>query len=137
MNAGWAQPFARTAYVPDAEVRIPELNGAMRAVIFDIGGVLIGWKPELLYRKLIGDEDAAGMRAYFLAEVGRAPWEDRPVRDGAFDEGIRRLAERSPEHAAIVAQWHDPLAREMLNNDMEEAVLLISRANRYGAACPR
>lgn len=42
----------------------------MRAVIFDVAGVLIAWKPKLLYAKLVPDAD---LREYFLAEVSRAP----------------------------------------------------------------
>jgi len=60
----------------------------MRAVILDITGVLIGWKPNLLYRRLVPFDD---LSAYLLAEMGRAPWEDEPVRDGAVEEGLRRL----------------------------------------------
>src|SRR5438552_1923332 len=77
------------------------LNGTMRTVIFDLSSVLIGWRPALVYEKLVPDPE---LRAWFLAEVCRAPWDSRPVREDAFAEGLRRLAERSPGDAERIAE---------------------------------
>ncbi|HET6519450.1 MAG TPA: hypothetical protein VFG47_06470, partial [Geminicoccaceae bacterium] len=45
-----------------------------RAVVFDLGGVLIDWNPRHLYRGLF-DEEAAMER--FLAEVCTQDWNER------------------------------------------------------------
>ena len=42
-----------------------------RAVIFDIGGVLIDWNPKHLYSKLLADD--AAIEA-FLHEIGFHDW---------------------------------------------------------------
>ena len=54
-----------------------------RAVVFDLGGVLIHWDPRLLYRKLLPSEEAVER---FLATVCTPDWNLR------FDGG-RPLAE--------------------------------------------
>ena len=85
----------------------------MRAVVFDVESVLIGWRPQALYRKLIPRAD---LQQYFVAEVARAPWEDEPVREGAFEEGLRRVAGWSPHLAERVASHHDGMLRAMLDD---------------------
>jgi hypothetical protein len=43
-------------------------GGAVEAMIFDFGNVLIGWDPENLYRKLIPD---AAVRKHMRAAPGK------------------------------------------------------------------
>lgn len=99
-----------------------------RAVIFEISSTLIGWKPRPMYTKLVPDPE---LRAWFLTEVSRAPWDDRPVRDGAFEEGLRRLSARSPTWAQIVAEQHDRMRDEMLHG-MPWMVTLLERLAAHG-----
>jgi len=101
----------------------------MRAVIFDIGSVLIGWKPRLMYQKLVPDPE---LREWFLAEVSRAPWDEEPVRDGAFEEGLRRLAAVSPFRAEAMAQLHDRVRDEMINTQMPWMARLLERLTGEG-----
>lgn len=46
-------------------------QAAPRIIVFDVGGVLIDWNPEYLYRALIPDENA---RTYFLNTVCPRSW---------------------------------------------------------------
>ncbi|WP_162907572.1 HAD family hydrolase [Allorhizocola rhizosphaerae] len=82
-------------------------------VVFELGNVLIGWQPQLLYQKYVPDPQ---LRAWFSAEVCRAPWEDKPVRDNALEEGLRRLADRHPRRAKVLAAHHDHLLQAMIHN---------------------
>ena len=50
----------------------PQANGRPRAVVFDLGGVLLDWNPRYLYRKLFDGDDDAMER--FLAEVCTMEW---------------------------------------------------------------
>ncbi len=105
------------------------LNGVMRTVIFDLGSVLIGWRPELLYQKLVPDPE---LRAWFLAEVCRAPWDSKPVRSNAFEEGLRRLADRSPRRAELTAAHHDRMVQEMLDDKMPWMASMLERLSGEG-----
>jgi hypothetical protein len=99
---------------------------AVRAVMFDLGSMLIGWQPELVYRKLIRDPE---QRAWFLAEVARAPWDTEPVRDGAFEEGLRRLAD-SGQPVDLLAKYHDRMLQEMLADPMRQTARLLQHLKR-------
>ena len=74
----------------------------MKAVLFDLGGVLIEWDPRRLYRNHFADE--ARMER-FLAEVCT------PVWNHAIDLGLplgQAVAERQaacPEHADLIALY--------------------------------
>jgi 2-haloacid dehalogenase len=101
----------------------------MRTVIFDLGSVLIGWRPQLVYQKLVPDPE---VRAWFLAEVCRAPWDSRPVRENAFEEGLRRLAARSAGWAELVAAQHDSMLQTMLDNKMPMMAGMLEQLSAQG-----
>ncbi len=58
------------------------------AVVFDLGGVLIRWDPELLYRQLIPDP---AERRWFLSEVCSPAWNLDQDRGRSWEAGIALL----------------------------------------------
>jgi len=56
-----------------------------RAVVFDLGGVLIDWNPRYLYRTLFGDDTAA--MEHFLTHVCSPAWNHRQDAGRSFAEG--------------------------------------------------
>lgn len=83
-----------------------------RIVVFDVGGVLIDWDPENLYRHLIPDNAA---RAHFLTHVTPRIW------NGHQDLGLHSWADAVaqrialyPEHADLIraydTRWPDMVA---------------------------
>lgn len=77
------------------------------AVIYDIGNVLLEWRPERYYDARLGPE---GRRALFEAVDLYAMNED--VDLGAdFKATIYATAEAHPEHAGAIRAWHDDWAR--------------------------
>lgn len=77
------------------------------AVVFDVGGVLIDWDPEYLYRKLIPDDSA---RAWFLGHVCPRVWnaqQDLGLRSWA--EAVAHRTALYPDHADLIhaydARW--------------------------------
>jgi 2-haloacid dehalogenase len=76
-----------------------------RAVVFDLGGVLIDWNPRHLYRKLFaGDE--AGME-WFLANVCHNEWNLRQDAGRSFDVAVLEAEGRHPEHSAMIRAFRD------------------------------
>ena len=71
------RPVAANASAADAaaaslaRMPAPQSNGRLRAVVFDLGGVLLDWDPRYLYRKLFDDEVAMER---FLSEVCTMEW---------------------------------------------------------------
>ncbi|HEY1299084.1 MAG TPA: HAD family phosphatase [Stellaceae bacterium] len=101
-----------------------------RAVLFDIGGVLVDWNPRHLYRRLFAEERAM---EEFLATVCTQDWNEEQDLGRPFAEGVRILTERHPhwadEIAAYDARWH-----EMLKGPIAGSVALLDELRRGGVA---
>jgi 2-haloacid dehalogenase len=78
--------------------------GPVKAVVFDLGGVLIDWDPRYLYRKLLDDEAAV---EEFLATVCTPEWNAEQDRGRPFAEGVAELVERHPVHAVAITAYHE------------------------------
>jgi 2-haloacid dehalogenase len=100
----------------------------VKAVVFDLGGVLIDWDPRYLYRKLLADEAAV---EEFLATVCTPEWNTEQDRGRPFAEGVAELVERHPEQAAAIAAYHERWP-EMLGGDVSGAVELLAELRAAG-----
>ena len=76
----------------------------IKAVIFDIGNVLIEWDPRFLYEKLITDP---GELDFFLSEVVTLEWHTEHDRGRSFKDGIDILSAKYPEYADLIALYDD------------------------------
>lgn len=74
-----------------------------KAVIYDIGNVLIRWDPEGFYDRIMAPED----RARMFAEAQLHAMNDRVDAGGDFRETIYAHAEAHPEWADYIRMWHD------------------------------
>jgi 2-haloacid dehalogenase len=101
---------------------------ATKAVVFDLGGVLIDWDPRYLYRKLLADEAAV---EEFLATVCTPEWNDEQDRGRPFAEAVAELVERHPVHAAAIAAYHERWT-EMLGGDIPGTVELLAELRAGG-----
>lgn len=101
---------------------------AIRAVVFDFGGVLIDWNPEYLYRQLI--PDAAGRRR-FLTEVCGMDWVVRQDAGQTIADGTAEKIAAFPQHAALIrafyARWP-----EMVAGQFDDGVALVERLDAAG-----
>ena len=75
----------------------------IKAVIFDIGNVLIEWQPERFYDVEIGIERRKGM----FATVDLHGMNDVIDRGGPFKETIYDWADKHPEFRTEIRMWHD------------------------------
>ncbi len=80
-------------------------NNHNTAVVFDFGGVLIGWDPFLLYGPYFNHDRAAMQR--FLDEIGFAEWNALQDAGRPFDEGIAEITARFPQHAALIRAYRE------------------------------
>jgi 2-haloacid dehalogenase len=101
---------------------------ATKAVVFDLGGVLIDWDPRYLYRKLLADEAAV---EEFLATVCTPEWNAEQDRGRQFAEGVAELVERYPVHAAAITAYHERWT-EMLGGDIGGTVELLAELRATG-----
>lgn len=74
-----------------------------RAILFDLGGVLIDWDPRYVYRALLPVE--ADLE-HFLDTVCSSEW-NRAIDAGMpFAEAIRQRQEAFPAWAELIGLWH-------------------------------
>ena len=77
--------------------------GQIKAVVFDIGRVLIEWHPERFYDSEIGIEQ----RRAFFAAVDIYSMNERIDMGAPFRETVYAFAETHPEYSAEIRLWHD------------------------------
>lgn len=80
-------------------------------VIFDLGGVLVHWDPYALYRKLLPSDDAI---ARFMAETRILEWNAEQDAGRRWDEAVAKHSAEFPEHASLIAAWHERWEETML-----------------------
>ncbi len=73
-----------------------------RAVIFDVGNVLYGWHPRMLYERLIPSGEALDA---FLRDVVTTEWHFQHDAGRPFAETSKELSALYPQHADLIAQW--------------------------------
>ena len=75
----------------------------VKAVVFDIGNVLIEWQPERFFDSVIGAERRSAM----FAAIDLHGINDAVDRGGHFRDTIYAAAEANPDWRAEVQMWHD------------------------------
>jgi 2-haloacid dehalogenase len=82
----------------------------IKNVIFDLGGVLVDWNPEYMYKKLIPDEQK---RKFFLEEVCSLDWNEQQDGGRTIKEGTKILIQQYPEYTewieAYYSRWEEML----------------------------
>src|SRR5512143_3328735 len=82
-----------------------QANRAIKAIVFDFGGVLFDWNPRYLYRKFF-DDDATAVEL-FLSTIGFADWNAQQDRGRPFAQAVTELSERFPEHADLIRAYDE------------------------------
>lgn len=97
-------------------------------LIFDLGGVLIDWNPEYLYRKLFTDE--AAMKD-FLATVCTPDWNEEQDGGRSLQEGTELLVKQFPQQEANIRAFYGRW-EEMLGGAIEGTVELFKQLKESG-----
>lgn len=73
-----------------------------RIALFDLGNVVVDWRPARLYEKRFGDAEAA---ARFLTEIDAMNWHKKHDSGTPMDETIPALSEAFPQYADHIRAW--------------------------------
>ncbi len=106
----------------------PGANGRPRAVVFDLGGVLLDWDPRHLYRKLFDDE---GEMNRFLSEVCTMEWHHAHDLGIPPEQTIPPLVEAHPEYAEMIRAWPQR-SEEMLAGPIDASVEILRELKESG-----
>lgn len=88
------------------------------AIIFDLGGVLIDWNPEYLYRKIFNNETEM---KHFLEKVCTPEWNEEQDAGRTLKEATESLVEVYPEHEENIRAYYGRWP-EMLGGVIEDTV---------------
>lgn len=105
------------------------MSKTIETVIFDLGGVLIDWNPEYLFRDIFEEEEE--MRRFF-EEVCTPAWNlqqdaGRPLEQ-ATEEKVQEFPEYEPAIRAYYGRWV-----EMLGGPIAASVSILEQIHRRGA----
>ena len=101
---------------------------SITAAVFDLGGVLIDWSPENLYRDLIPDVDE---RHEFLTTICTPAWNTEMDAGRSVPESVAALAVAHPEHGTLIEAWWKRWS-EMLNGEIPGTRPLVEAFARTG-----
>ncbi|EJL37154.1 haloacid dehalogenase superfamily protein, subfamily IA, variant 3 with third motif having DD or ED [Caulobacter sp. AP07] len=79
-------------------------SGAPRALLWDVGNVIVRWDPRTLYAKIF--KEPADLDR-FLSHVGTLDWHAATDRGVTFADNIAALSAEHPHHAEHIAAWWD------------------------------
>ncbi|HEY0274472.1 MAG TPA: HAD-IA family hydrolase [Paenirhodobacter sp.] len=99
----------------------------VKAVIFDIGNVLIEWRPERHYDGLMPPADRAAM----FAEIDLHGMNDVIDRGAAFGDTVRAWAAKYPHWREQILRWHDDWIH-MASPEIPHSVRLLRALRRRG-----
>lgn len=90
-------------------------------IIFDLGGVLIDWNPDYMYKKIIQDEN---QRKWFLENICTSDWNEAQDGGRSIEEANKLLITSFPEYKELIlayyARWE-----EMLNGSIKGTVEIL------------
>ncbi len=101
---------------------------SIKAVLFDIGNVMISWHPENLFRKIIADPDR---RAFFLETVVPMDWHIHHDAGVSFADNRTGVMARFPEFSNEILAF-DQRYDEMLGEPIPETMAVIEELEARG-----
>jgi 2-haloacid dehalogenase len=110
----------------------PGTTGHARAVVFDLGGVLLDWNPRYLYRKLFDGDDAA--MEWLLAEVCTMQWHHAHDLGVPPERTTPPLVAAHPEYEELIWAW-SRRSEEMIAGPIDGSVKLLSELKAAGVPC--
>ena len=87
-------------------------------IIFDLGGVLVDWNPNYMYKKLITDEN---QRKWFLETVCTSDWNEEQDGGRLISEANALLINSFPEYKEWILAYYERW-EEMLNGPIHGTV---------------
>ena len=97
------------------------MTQSIRAIVFDLGNVLIGWDAHLLYDRLLPDPATVDS---FLEQIRFMEWNAKQDAGRPFHEGVAELSKEFPQYADLI-QAYDTHWEESLTPPYEETVQIV------------
>jgi len=92
-------------------------------IIFDLGGVLIDWNPDYVYRKIFSNEDDM---QWFYKNICTPDWNEEQDAGRSLKEATELLVQEYPEHEENIRAYYDRW-EEMLGGPIHGTVKILAR----------
>ena len=96
-------------------------------VIFDLGGVLIDWNPEYLYRKIFAGNDEK--TKWFLNNICTPDWNMEQDAGRSFELACALLIKEHPKYKSEISAFIDRW-EEMIIGEIKGTVLILNELKR-------
>jgi 2-haloacid dehalogenase len=97
-----------------------------KAVVFDLGNVLIDWNPRYLYSKIFTTETEV---EWFLENICDEEWNAKHDAGQPFSTGIAELSSLHPQFSAQISNWYGRW-EEMLGGPLDDTVEILGELKK-------
>lgn len=97
-------------------------------VVFDLGGVLIDWNPDYVYRTIFTTDEE---RKWFYEHVCTSHWNEEQDAGRSLKEATEDLVKKFPGHEHNIRAFYDRW-EEMLGGPIEGAVEILRELKELG-----
>jgi 2-haloacid dehalogenase/putative hydrolase of the HAD superfamily len=104
------------------------MPGTPRAVVWDVGNVIVRWDPRTLYSKIFPDP---AERDRFLTHIATMAWHGPTDGGVTFADNCAALSARRPEHEAAIWAWKHRWS-EMFSGPIPETEAAIAELHARG-----
>jgi 2-haloacid dehalogenase len=87
-------------------------------IVFDLGGVLIDWNPDYVYKNIFPDEEE---RKWFYKNICTADWNEEQDAGRSLQDATDLLVKKFPEHETNIRAYYGRW-EEMLGGPIHETV---------------
>ena len=91
---------------------------SFKTIVFDLGGVLIDWNPDYVYRTIFNKEEDM---KWFYQNICTSDWNEEQDAGRSLHDGTELLVKQFPEHEANIRAYYGRW-QEMLGGPIHETV---------------
>jgi 2-haloacid dehalogenase len=101
---------------------------SINTIIFDLGGVLIDWNPDYVYKTIFDKEEDM---KWFYQNICTSDWNEEQDAGRSLHEGTELLVKQFPEHEANIRAYYGRW-EEMLGGPLHETVEIFRQLKESG-----
>jgi len=97
---------------------------AIKNIVFDLGGVLVDWNPDYVYRKIFHNDEAK--MKWFYQNICTPDWNEEQDAGRALADATEMLVKKFPEHEENIRAYYGRW-EEMLGGPIEGTVEVLRK----------